>query len=116
MFTASGALNAICSLAEPLCAIVGIPTEMIPVILIRPVSGSGATATVKQLFSVCGPDSTASLAASILMGSSDTIIYTVSMYFSHVNAKKTGFTLPVSFAVMIICTLLSCLAARLFYA
>lgn len=114
MFTASGALDALCSIAMPFMNFFGIPADMFPVVIMRPISGSGATATVKELFSSAGPDSLSGFASSVLMGSSDTIIYTVSMYFAHINAKKTGFTLPVSFIVLFFCTCLSCIAARLF--
>ena len=114
MFTASGALDAVCSFAMPILELLGIPPDMFPVVVMRPISGSGATATVKELFSSAGPDSLSGFASSVLMGSSDTIIYTVSMYFAHINSKKTGFTLPVSFIVLLFCTCLSCVAAKLF--
>lgn len=116
MFTASGALDALCAVFAPICRAFGIPSEMLPVILMRPISGSGATAAAVGLFSASGADSFPAVCAAVLMGASDTIIYTVSMYFAHIKAKKTGYTLPVSFAVMIFCTLISCAVARLFYA
>ena len=114
MFSASGALSVLCSAMSPVCRFLGIPEEMLPVALMRPVSGSGATAMVKQLFDTRGPDSFAGRAASVLMGSSDTILYTVSVYFAHTGTKKTGYTLPAAFAVMLFCLAVSCfLAARM---
>lgn len=115
MFSASGALAALCHALEPVCRLVGLPSEMLPVVLMRPLSGSGATAMLTQLFSSGSPDSFAGRAASVLMGSSDTILYTVSMYFSHTKTKKTGYALPVSFIVMLFCVALSCAVTRLYF-
>ena len=112
MFCACGALDAICDAAQPLCSFFGIPEELLPVAIMRPVSGSGATAMIKQLFDTAGADSFAGRATSVLMGSSDTILYTLSVYFSHTGTKKTGFAFPASFAVMIFCIAVSCLVAR----
>ncbi|MBR5528005.1 MAG: spore maturation protein [Clostridia bacterium] len=112
MFSASGALDALCNASLPLCKLLGIPQEMLPVAIMRPVSGSGAIATIKQLFDTSGPDSSAGRTASVLMGSSDTILYTLSVYFSHVGAKKTGYAFPASFTVMIFCIAASCVITR----
>ena len=113
MLSASGALDAVCTAATPFLSLLGIPSDMIPVMITRPISGSGATATVKELFSSSGADGFSGFAASVLLGSTDTIIYTVSMYFSHINEKKTGYTLPVSFAVFMFCTVISCFVTKL---
>ena len=112
MFSASGGMQALCTAASPICKAFGIPTELLPVAIMRPISGSGATAMITELFASSGPDSRAGAAASVLMGSSDTILYTLSVYFSHIKAKKTGYALPVSFAVMIFCLVFSCFMAR----
>lgn len=113
MFSASGGMQALCTILSPFCKMLGIPSELLPVALMRPISGSGATAMITELFSASGPDSEAGTAASVLMGSSDTILYTLSVYFSHIKAKKTGYALPVSFAVMIFCLVFSCFLARI---
>ena len=114
MLSASGALEATCSVLSPLCVKIGIPEEVLPVVLMRPVSGSGATAMIKELFDNSGPDSAAGRIASVLMGSSDTIIYTLSLYFSHVGAKKTGYALPAAFILMIFCLFVSCFICSIF--
>ncbi len=113
MFSASGGMQALCAAISPLCKTLGIPTELLPVAIMRPISGSGATAMITELFATSGPDSRAGAAASVLMGSSDTILYTLSVYFSHIKAKKTGYALPVSFAVMIFCLVFSSFIAKL---
>jgi spore maturation protein B len=113
MFSASGGMDALCRAASPVCKALGIPPELLPVAAVRPISGSGATAAITELFSLCGPDSSAALSASVFMGSSDTILYTLSVYFSHIKAKRTGYALPVSFVVMIFCLVFSCFIAKL---
>ena len=112
MFCASGALEALCTVLSPICEMLHIPKDLLPVAIMRPVSGSGATAMITELFSVSGPDSAAGKAASVLMGSSDTILYTLSVYFAHTGTKRTGYALPVSFAVMLFCLVLSCFLAE----
>lgn len=111
MFSASGALSALCTVLSPLCRFFGMPEEILPVFLMRPISGSGATAMIRELFAGSGPDSTAGRTASILMGSSDTIFYTLSVYFAHTGTKKTGGALLLSFLLLFFCTALSCLLA-----
>lgn len=114
MFSASGALSALCAALSPLCRMLGVPEELLPVAIMRPVSGSGATAMIKELFDTAGPDGIAGRAASVMMGSSDTILYTLSIYFAHTGTKKTGYALPAAFAVMIFCLAVSCFLAGRF--
>lgn len=115
MFWASGGVEALCSLLSDFCAVLKIPAEILPVTVMRIISGSGATAAAKNLFETKGADSLAGLSASILMGSSDTIIYTVSIYLSHAKIKKSGYTYPLALFVMLFCTIVACTLARVFY-
>lgn len=114
MFSASGALDILCHSLSGVFSIFGIPEEMIPVILMRPVSGSAANAMIINLFKTHGADSFAGRAASILMGSTDTIIYTLAMYFSAAGIKKTRYSLFASFILFAFCTLISCYILKLF--
>ena len=116
MLAASGALEYLCTLLSCIAKPLGIPTEIIPLIIIRPVSGSAATAMADTLFSSYGPDSFAGRCASVLMGSSDTIIYTLSMYFGACGIKHTRHALTASFLVLGFCVILSVLLTRLFWA
>lgn len=115
MFTVSGGMHALCCLLSPFCRLVRLPEELLPLILMRPISGSGATALLTELFETSSPDSFAGRYASVLMGSSDTILYTVSVYFSSIREKKTGYTLPVAFAVMLFCLVASFVVTRLYF-
>lgn len=115
MFSASGALDAICDGIGIFTRRLGIPDSVIPVILMRPISGSAATAMINNLFSIDGPDSFAGRCASILMGSSDTIIYTLAMYFGAAGIKKTRYALPASFILLGFCTVLSVIITGVFF-
>ena len=88
---------------------------MLPVIFMRPISGSAATAMINELFAEQGPDSFAGRAASVLMGSSDTIIYTLSMYFGAVGIRRTRHALPAAFLTLIFCTLFSVWITGIFF-
>ncbi len=114
-FTASGGMRALCSLFLPFCRAIRFPEELLPTILMRSISGSGTTALLIDLFERYSPDSFAGRCASILLGSSDTIFYTVSVYFSSIQEKSTGYTLPVAFIVMVFCVTVSYSITRLYF-
>lgn len=115
MFSQSGALEALCGAIEKAAGTVGFPQELLPVLIMRPISGSAATATVKELFENSGADSFAGRCASIIMGSSDTIIYTLAMYFGAAGIKKSRHALPASFITLIFCAVLSVLLTKIFF-
>lgn len=91
---ASGAMEALGYALAPLIGMAHIPPEALPLMIIRPVSGSGALAVLQGIFSSCGPDSTAGKVASVMMGSTETTFYTITVYFGSVGVKKTGCTIP----------------------
>lgn len=94
MIKASGALNAAGQALAPLIGAARIPPETVPLMLIRPVSGSGALTVIQNIFTEAGPDSYAGKVASVMMGSTETTFYTVAVYFGSVGIKKTGYTVP----------------------
>lgn len=111
----SKALDGILSFASPICEKLKFPTEMLSLLLIRPFSGSGTLAMADDMISKIGTECFAAKSACILMGSSDTIIYTLSLYFGAAKIKKTGYAVPVSFVILIFCAFLSTFLARLFF-
>ncbi len=115
MFSASGALDALCGILGKGAQLLGFPSELLPVMIMRPISGSAATATVKQLFESSGADSFAGRCASIIMGASDTIIYTFAMYFGAVGVKKTRHALPAAFLTLVFCAAVSLLLTKIFF-
>ena len=86
----------------------GIPSELMPLIVVRPFSGSGSSAILLDIFEKYGADSFIGICASVIFGSSETVLYVVSVYFGCVEIKKTRHALPCAFAVMIFCIVLTC--------
>lgn len=115
MFNASGASDAIAKLLEPICSFLGVPAEIVPFLIVRPVSGGASTAMVSELFNKYGTDSFAGRCVSVIMGSSDTIIYIIAVYFTSVQIKKSRHTIPVAFLTMVFCIFLSCMVVRLWF-
>ena len=113
MFSTSGAAEALSQLLEPLLIRLGIPSEIIPLLIVRPISGSGGTALLSDILEKYGADSSAAKCASVLMASSDTLVYVVAVYMSAAGIKKTKHTLPAAFIVMLLGIFLSCLFVRL---
>ena len=95
---------------------VGIPAELTPLLVTRPFSGSASLAVLEDLLRALGPDSLPSLCACVLMGSSDTAVYVLSVYFSAVGVRRSRYALPCALAVMVFCVVLSCLICRLLFA
>lgn len=93
MFRASGALELIAKALSPLLSAIRLPAEVLPLAVLRPVSGSASTAIVADIFKNLGPDSPAGKIASVMMGSTETTFYTVAVYFGAVGIKNTRHTL-----------------------
>ena len=115
VFSASGLASAIAGFLAPVGSKIGIPPELFTLILVRPVSGSGSLAAYADLLERYGADSFIGLCASVIVASSDTLIYIAAVYFSAAKVKKTRYTLPVGLAVSLVSVLLSCALCRLFY-
>lgn len=115
MFNASGAADALAKLLAPMGSKVGIPSEIIPLILVRPLSGGASTALIADIFEKYGADSLAGRCASVIAGSSDTLLYIISVYFGAVGVKKTRGTVPVAFIVASFCVILAVLLCRIFF-
>ena len=101
-FSACGLLPALCGLLEPAVAWAGIPRETVPLMLLRPLSGSASLAVLQDILHTYGPDSRIGLVASVMMGSSETVFYTCGLYLSAAGVKKSRHT--------ILCALLAWLA------
>jgi len=93
MFRASGAMGILVKIVEPITDIIKFPSELVPIAIMRTISSSATTGLVLDLFKVHGPDSYIGRMASIMMGCTETIFYTMSIYFMSINIKKTRYTL-----------------------
>lgn len=94
MLRASGALDALTGLLTPLLSLAGIPPETAPLILVRPISGSAALAVGAELMGQYGPDSDIGRTAAIMLGSTETTFYTVSVYFGAAGIKRSRYAVP----------------------
>ena len=90
---ASGALDALAQLLRPAADAVGFPAELVPMGLLRPVSGSGATALLTGIFETEGADSFVGKCAAVTAGSTETTFYAVTMYYSAAGIRKIRHTL-----------------------
>lgn len=91
---ASGFFDFLSDLLKRLMGPLHFPTELIPASIVKMFSSSAATGLLLDLFKTHGTDSFIGLSASIMMSCTETIFYTMSIYFMHVHVKKTRFTLP----------------------
>ncbi len=89
----SGFLDFLGGLLGKLVQPIGVPAPIVPLILVKLFSGSAATGIVLDLFRTFGPDSQIGIMASILMSCSETIFYTISIYFLAAKVTKTRYTL-----------------------
>lgn len=91
----SGALDALINLITPYLKAVGIPPEILPLALLRPISGTAALGMTTELIETYGPDSFIGRLASTMQGSTDTTLYVITVYFGAVGIKKMGNALRV---------------------
>ena len=89
LFKSSGALELMTGALSPAADALGFPAECLPLALIRPVSGSGATAVFEAILGENHPDGFAGRVASVLMGSTETTFYTIAVYFGVTKVKQT---------------------------
>jgi len=94
MMRASGLLDFLLELLLPLTDILKIPADVIPVVITKLFSSSAATGLLLDIFQQYGPDSKSGFIASLILSSTETVFYTMSVYFGYIGIKKTGWTLP----------------------
>jgi spore maturation protein B len=106
MFRASGALDFLIEGLRPVLALIGIPAEVIPMAIVRPLTGSGSAAIVLDMINQFGEDSLLVKMAATMFGSTETTFYVIAVYFGAVNVKKTRHAVPAGltadFAAMLI--------------
>lgn len=108
VFRASGAMGALTDLLAPVGDMLGIESPLIPLVLMRPVSGSASLAIVQDLTAEFGPDSSIGMAASVMMGSTETIFYTLAVYMGGSGIKKAPGVLIAALAANLVSSLLAC--------
>ena len=94
MLKASGAMELLSGFLAPAFRFLGIPPETAMLVLIRPISGSAALAVGADLMAEYGPDSLIGRTAAVMLGSTETTFYTISVYFGAAGVKKTRYAIP----------------------
>jgi len=94
MLRASGALELAAQALEPLLERVGLPPELLPLMLVRPISGSAALGVGAELIATHGPDSMLGRMAAVMLGSTETTFYTIAVYFGAVGITRTRYAVP----------------------
>ena len=115
MFRASGAADSLAKLLSPVFARLGIPPETAPLVFLRPISGSSATAIAGELIASYGADSLIGRTAAIMLGSTETTLYVVAVYFSSVGVKRARYAIPAALIADLTGFIAASLAARIFF-
>ncbi|MFC7371197.1 spore maturation protein [Fictibacillus iocasae] len=95
VFRASGALDIVLDAFRPLFSLLHVPAEIVPLGLLRTISGTGALGMTSDLMATYGPDSFIGRLASTIQGSTDTTFYVLTVYFGAVGIRKMGYALKV---------------------
>ena len=114
MFKASGALDVLSWGLGPLAEGLGLPREVIPLALLRPISGSGATVLFHDILATYGPDSFIGRVASVMEGSTETTFYTIAVYYGATKVHQTRHTLPSALSADLAGIIMSAVAVRMF--
>lgn len=115
MLRASGAIEIISTVFAPVFRFLGIPPETAMLVLVRPISGSAALAVGADLMAQYGVDSLIGRTAAIMLGSTETTFYTISVYFGAAGVRKTRYTVIAALIADLTGFLVASLTARLFY-
>lgn len=108
----SGLTDLLTRLVSPVFNFLGIPNQVSELVLLRPFTGSGSFALLNDIYSQYGPDSYISRCASVIMGSSETVFYVATVYFSQTKVKKLLYAIPCALVASLVAAVLSCLLCR----
>lgn len=115
MLRASGAFELLANALGPFLSRLGIPVETLPLMLVRPFSGSGALGVGAELIQTYGPDSLVGRTAAVMLGSTETTFYTVAVYFGAVGVSKSRYAIPAALIADLTGFLVASWAVRLFF-
>ncbi len=115
MLRSSGAVEAISEVLAPVFGKIGIPPETAVLILVRPISGSAALAVGAELMSTYGSDSLIGRTAAVMLGSTETTFYTISVYFGAAGIRNTRYAIPAALIADLVGFCAAALSVRLFY-
>lgn len=110
---ASGLDTYIIRFISPPFQLVGIPSEVVQLMLLRPFSGSGSLAILSDVYTQYGADSYVGRCASVIMGSSETVFYVASVYFAETKVKRTGAAIPIALFCNLVGGVAACLLCKI---
>ncbi len=113
MLRASGAIQLLTRWLSPVSGFFGIPAETLPLLLLRPFSGSAALAVGAELMGFYGADSLIGRTAAIMLGSTETTFYTISVYFGAAGIRKTRYAVPAALIADLTGFLMASLTAKM---
>ena len=112
MLRSSGAMELLTELLSPLLRVLGLPPEVTALMLIRPMSGSGALAVGSELMARYGPDSYIGRVAAVMLGSTETTFYTIAVYFGAAGIRKTRYAVPAALTADLAAFVFAALSVR----
>ena len=115
MLTASGALDVFSKFLSPVTSLFKIPSEVIPLMFLKPISGSGSLAIINSIFSNVGPDSFAGRIASVLMSSTETTFYAINVYFGSIRIKNIRYTVKSALLIDLIGFFVSIISVKILF-
>lgn len=115
IFRVSGCFDYLSSLLSPVVSGIGIPAELIPLSIMRPFSGGASMGMLAGMLTRFGADSFLGRVSCTFMGSSETLFYTVSLYFGSVGITKTRYVIPVALITDFFGLIISCLLCKLLF-
>lgn len=115
MFRGSGAIDLMADWISPICSALGIPPELIPLAVLRPISGSGSIAQLSEYLHIYGADSAIGRMASVLAASSETTFYTYALYSGAAGVSRLPYALTCGLISDLAAFLFSVLSVRLFF-
>lgn len=114
MLEASGFFDILTGFMSPVCSFVGIPPEVLPLGLMRPVTGSGSFAMLSSILEKYGADSLIGRTASVMAGSTETTFYAITVYYGSVGLSKTRHTIPAALGADIFGMIIACAVVKMF--
>ncbi len=116
MFRASGAMDFLTDALRPVLALIGFPAEVLPMAIVRPLTGSGSAGIVVDMINTFGEDSLFVKMAATMFGSTETTFYVIAVYFGAVNIKKTRHAVPAGLIADFAAMLVAVWVVRLLFA
>lgn len=115
LLTSSNITHDLCNVLSGVFDKIGFPSEVFPLAMLRPISGSSSLVVLGDILSRYGPDSFIGRVASVMQGSTDTTVYIISMYFASVGIKKIKYSLVVGLLADLISIILSIVMVKMFF-